>query len=79
MGETGVVFGTADEALARFFSVSSAYFFDDAQSQAITEELKLLCALADSGVKRVAARLGGLSADSLRNISDIIERVPARA
>jgi ESX-1-secreted protein regulator len=63
------------EALAGFFSVSPAYFFDDAEFVAIAEELKLLRALADSGVKRVATRLGGLSPDSLRNIASIVERV----
>jgi len=63
------------EALARFFSVSPAYFFDDVKSKAIAEELQLLRALADSGVKRVATRLGGLSPDSLRNIASIIEHV----
>jgi ESX-1-secreted protein regulator len=63
------------EALAGFFSVSPAYFFDDTEFAAIAEELKLLRVLADSGVKRVATRLGGLSPDSLRNIASIIERV----
>jgi transcriptional regulator with XRE-family HTH domain len=63
------------EALARFFSVSPAYFFDDAEFEAIAEELQLLRTLADSGVKRIATRLGGLSPESLRNIANIIEQV----
>jgi transcriptional regulator with XRE-family HTH domain len=63
------------EALAAFFEQSPAYFFDDAQSRAIAEELQLLRALADTGVKRIAARLGGLSSDSLRNLASIVERI----
>jgi transcriptional regulator with XRE-family HTH domain len=63
------------EFLAKFFSVSPAYFFDDVQSEKIAEELQLLRALADSGVKQIATRLGGLSADNLTHIAAIIETI----
>jgi transcriptional regulator with XRE-family HTH domain len=65
------------EALAAFFQQSPAYFFPDAKSKAIAEELQLLQLLADAGVKRVAMRLGGLSDDSLRDIGALVERVRA--
>ncbi|GIE94137.1 helix-turn-helix domain-containing protein [Paractinoplanes rishiriensis] len=65
------------EALAQFFDVSPAYFFDEAESSAIAGELALLRALADAGVQRVATRLGGLSAASLRDIANVIERFRA--
>jgi transcriptional regulator with XRE-family HTH domain len=65
------------EAIAEFFDVSPAFFFDDAGARAIVDEINLLRTLADAGVKRVATRLGGLSADSLRDIESIVERVRA--
>lgn len=65
------------EAIAEFFEVSPAFFFDKARAQAIVDEINLLRTLADAGVKRVATRLGGLSPDSLRNIESIVERVRA--
>jgi transcriptional regulator with XRE-family HTH domain len=65
------------EALAKFFGVPPAYFFDEAESTAIANELVLLRSLADAGVKRVAARLGGLSDGGLRVIADVVERIRA--
>ena len=63
------------EALAEFFDVSPAYFFDDAKSRLIAQELATLRALADAGVKRVATRLGGLSPDGLASIAGIVEHI----
>ena len=65
------------EALAQFFDVSPAYFFDEASSSKIADELTLLRDLADSGVTKVAARLGGLSSGSLTDILNIVERIRA--
>ncbi|WP_245712573.1 helix-turn-helix domain-containing protein [Micromonospora nigra] len=65
------------ESLASFFDVSPAYFFDDAKSRAIADELALVKLLADAGVTRVATRLGGLSPKSLSHIADIVEHVRA--
>ncbi len=65
------------EALAQFFSVDVAYFFDNAASRQIADDIALLRSLADAGVQRIATRLGGLSSGSLRDIASIIERIRA--
>jgi transcriptional regulator with XRE-family HTH domain len=66
------------EALARFFGVPPAYFFDDEQSTKIEEELALLGALRDAGVRDVALRAVTLSADGLDTISDMIDAIARR-
>ncbi|MFD7901418.1 XRE family transcriptional regulator [Kitasatospora sp. NPDC059722] len=66
------------EALATFFQVSPVYFFDDERSARIAEELELLGALRDSGVRDVALRAVTLSADGLGTISDMIEAIARR-
>lgn len=63
------------EALADFFGVPAAYFFDDAESVQIAAELDLLMALRDAPVRRIALRAFGLSAQSLRTIAEIVENV----
>lgn len=63
------------EALAEFFGVSPAYFFDDEAAARIDAELDLLVALRDSPVRHLALRAVGLSAESLGTISDMIDRV----
>jgi len=66
------------EALAQFFGVPPAYFFDDEQSTKIAEELALLGALRDAGVRDVALRAVTLSADGLDTISDMIDAIARR-
>ncbi|KFU75772.1 MULTISPECIES: helix-turn-helix domain-containing protein [Amycolatopsis] len=66
------------EALAQFFGVSPAYFFDDEQSAKIAEELALLGALRDAGVRDVALRAVTLSPDGLDTISDMIDAIARR-
>ncbi|MFJ2578163.1 XRE family transcriptional regulator [Kitasatospora aureofaciens] len=66
------------EALARFFRVPPAYFFDDEQSGRIAEELALLEALRDAGVREVALRAVTLSPEGLGTISDMIEAIARR-
>jgi transcriptional regulator with XRE-family HTH domain len=63
------------EALADFFGVSPAYFFDDAAAERIDAELSLLGALRDGSVRQIALRAFGLSPESLDTISEMIERV----
>lgn len=63
------------EALASFFGVSPAYFFDDEAAERITAELDLLAALRDSSVRQIALRATGLSAQSLKTIASIVEHV----
>jgi len=66
------------EALAQFFQVSPAYFFDDEQSAKIAEELELLGALRDAGVRNVALRAVTLSPAGLDTISDMIDAIARR-
>ncbi|MEU8702559.1 XRE family transcriptional regulator [Streptomyces sp. NPDC048680] len=61
------------EALARFFGVPPAYFFDDQVTQDVDRELALMVALRTAGVQHVALRAAGLSPKTLRTIKEIIE------
>jgi len=63
------------EALANFFGVPAAYFFDDETAAKVDAELALLNALKDLGVQRLALRAAGLSPRSLDSIAEMIERV----
>ena len=63
------------EALAKFFGVPPAYFFDDETTARVEAELALLTAVQDAGVRDVALRASGLSAKSLDAITDMINRV----
>jgi transcriptional regulator with XRE-family HTH domain len=63
------------EALAEFFGVSPSYFFDEAAAARIDAELKLLVALRDSPVRRIALRAFGLSPESLEKIAEMVEWV----
>lgn len=63
------------EALADFFGVPPAYFFDDDAMARVDAELELLTALRDGGVRQVALRASGLSPASLEAIRDMVERV----
>jgi transcriptional regulator with XRE-family HTH domain len=63
------------EALAAFFGVPAAYFFDDDAAARIDAELDLLATMRDLGVQRVAMRMAGLSSRSLESIAEVIERV----
>lgn len=66
------------EALATFFQVPPAYFFDDVQSARIAEELTLLGALRDATVRQVALRAVTLSAEGLDTINDMIDVIQRR-
>jgi transcriptional regulator with XRE-family HTH domain len=61
------------EALAAFFGVPPAYFFDDAAAARIDEELQLLAALRDSGVRQIAMRAAGLPPQGLASVRQMIE------
>jgi transcriptional regulator with XRE-family HTH domain len=63
------------EALAGFFGVPPAYFFDDEATERIDAELELLNALRDASVRQIALRASGLSPKSLDAITDMVERV----
>ncbi|SEP06505.1 helix-turn-helix domain-containing protein [Amycolatopsis saalfeldensis] len=63
------------EALAGFFGVPPAYFFDDAEAERINAELTLLSALRAAPVRQIALRANGLSSKSLEAIADMVDRV----
>ncbi|MEV0385132.1 helix-turn-helix domain-containing protein [Nonomuraea sp. NPDC050643] len=63
------------EALAQFFGVPPAYFFDDEAAIRIDAELALLTAMRDASVRQIALRSVGLSARSLTAITEMVERV----
>ncbi|MGE0544381.1 MAG: XRE family transcriptional regulator [Dehalococcoidia bacterium] len=63
------------EALADFFGVSPAYFFNEEAAARIDAELELLAALRDASVRQIALRASGLSPQSLSTIAEMIERV----
>ncbi len=62
------------EALAGFFGVPPSYFFDAQESERIDAELDLLAALRDASVRQVALRASGLSPQTLRAITEMIDR-----
>lgn len=66
------------EALAGFFHVPPAYFFDDSQSGEIAEQLELLGALRDAGVRSIALRAVSLSPQALGTVSDLIDIIRRR-
>jgi transcriptional regulator with XRE-family HTH domain len=63
------------EALADFFGVSPAYFFDDEAAARIDAQLELLTALRDASVRQLALRAHGLSPASLATLTEMIDRV----
>lgn len=65
------------EALASFFQVPPAYFFDDEASSRITEELATLAALRDAGVRSIALRANGLSPQVLSSIRGMLDHARA--
>jgi transcriptional regulator with XRE-family HTH domain len=65
------------EALAGFFGVSLAYFFDDATSERVDAVLDLAFSLNDASVRLIALRSAGLSPGGRRAIAEMIEHVRA--
>ncbi|WP_409490031.1 XRE family transcriptional regulator [Amycolatopsis sp. cmx-11-12] len=66
------------EALAAFFQVPPAYFFDDEQGRALAEEIELLGALRNSAVRDLALRAVTLSEEGLGTVADIVEAIKRR-
>ena len=65
------------EVLAAFFGVPVAYFFDDAQTARIDDQLDslaLLAALRREDVRRVASRLQQLSGSDLSMLAAFVDR-----
>ncbi|MFE5536916.1 helix-turn-helix domain-containing protein [Streptomyces sp. NPDC056519] len=61
------------KALADFFGVPAGYFVDRAAAERTRAEIDLLSALRDGDVRKVALRASGLSSDSLKMVSTVIE------
>ncbi|SDN44106.1 helix-turn-helix domain-containing protein [Allokutzneria albata] len=66
------------EALAEFFQVPAAYFFDDEQGAAIAKELDLLGALRNNAIRQMALRAVNLSEEGLGTVNDIIDAIERR-
>ncbi|MBN3932979.1 helix-turn-helix transcriptional regulator [Streptomyces verrucosisporus] len=65
------------EALARHFHVTPQYFFPDfdaEESERIRASMELIATVGDSEVRGLALRANGLSADSLKMITAVIEQ-----
>ncbi|GGM61091.1 XRE family transcriptional regulator [Longimycelium tulufanense] len=60
------------EALAGFFGVPVAYFFDDEQARIVDEEIEFLQAMRDAEVRDVALRTMRLSPEARRSVAAII-------
>ncbi|MGW0737484.1 helix-turn-helix domain-containing protein [Streptomyces sp. NPDC002851] len=63
------------EALADFFGVPAAYFFDDDVARRVDSDLDTLRRLREAGVQNVALRAVGLSPKSMDAVLAMIDRV----
>jgi transcriptional regulator with XRE-family HTH domain len=64
------------EAIAEFFNVPVSYFFaDDETAKRIENQVDLLLAMSDAGVRDVAFRAAGLSSESLGTITEVMRTV----
>jgi transcriptional regulator with XRE-family HTH domain len=66
---------TAVEGIADFFRVDPDYFTDDYYRRLVDEELYLLAAMRDEGVRRVAVRVAGLSTRAVDEIAGRVEEL----
>jgi transcriptional regulator with XRE-family HTH domain len=62
-------------ALARFFGVPPAYFYDDDEARTVADELALVAAMRDAGVRRIAMRAADLPPEGLETVAEMIELV----
>jgi transcriptional regulator with XRE-family HTH domain len=62
------------QALADFFGVSPLYFFDDEAAHRTDAQLERLEALRDPGVRRLALRAAALSPETVRLLTEMVER-----
>lgn len=62
------------EAIADFFGVSPAYFFDDEHASRIEAQLELLEAMRDAGIRHIALRAKELSPGAIDMIKELVER-----
>ena len=62
-------------ALANFFRIKSAFFTDDEYYEKLDKELQYLAAVRVDGVRRIAVRAQGLSAEAQGKVLDQIEEL----
>ncbi|MFJ5266753.1 XRE family transcriptional regulator [Streptomyces sp. NPDC088387] len=63
------------EALASFFGVPAAYWFDDEVAEKTAEELELLELLRDAKIKNVLLRLSDVSANGKEAVLGLVDGV----
>ncbi|MET9799541.1 helix-turn-helix domain-containing protein [Streptomyces sp. NPDC006368] len=61
-------------ALARFFGVSVAYFFDDEIAESVLSQVAAIEALREAGVRAVAMRAAGMKRENLQAITAIMDQ-----
>ncbi|MFD7811650.1 helix-turn-helix domain-containing protein [Streptomyces sp. NPDC059785] len=61
-------------ALARFFGVSVAYFFDEKVAESVLGEVAAIEALRQAGVRAVAMRAAGMKKENLQAITAIMDQ-----
>ncbi|MDX2388983.1 MULTISPECIES: helix-turn-helix transcriptional regulator [unclassified Streptomyces] len=61
-------------ALAKFFGVSVAYFFDDEIAESVLSEVAAIEALRQAGVRSVAMRAAGMKKENLQAITAIMDQ-----
>lgn len=61
-------------AIAKFFGVDVSYFSDDEVAERTDDQLELVTALRDQGVRNLAVRASGLSTESLQAILGMVEQ-----
>ncbi|WP_059006589.1 helix-turn-helix domain-containing protein [Streptomyces specialis] len=62
------------KALADFFGVPAGYFFDEEVAERTRAEIRLIAAMRDREVRKVALRANGLSTSSLNMVATVIEQ-----
>jgi hypothetical protein len=62
-------------ALANFFRIKSAFFTDDEYYEKLDKELQYLSAVRVDGVRRIAVRAQGLSAEAQQKVLDQIDEL----
>ena len=65
------------EALAGYFGVEPAYFFDSATAERVDADHALSAAMADQTVRSVALAAAELSPESLSMVRSVIDRIRA--
>jgi transcriptional regulator with XRE-family HTH domain len=65
-------------ALANFFRIKPAYFTDDEYYEKLEKELSWLLTIRDEGVRRIAVRASGLSAEAQQELVHRVDELRRR-